>query len=116
MFYNAGANPTATYTGGVNLLDTGDLYGEGLRMWDLKFSKIFRVARKGLNIGVDIFIVFNSEAATGYQNNYTAFRQPDGTYVEDNPATPDIVEANDWGRVTQITTPRHLKLSIQFDF
>jgi len=116
LFYNAGANPTATYTGGVNLLDTGDLYGEGLRMWDLKFSKNFRFARKRLNIGVDIFNVFNSDAATGYQNNYTAFRQPDGTYVEDNPATPDIVEANDWGRVTQITTPRHLKLSIQFDF
>ena len=113
QFYNAGANPSATAT--VNLLDTGDLFGEGMRMFDLKFSKNFRFARKRLNLGVDLFNLFNSDAATGYQNVYTAFRLPDNTWVQDNPAT-SIVEANDWGRVTQITTPRYVKLSVSFDF
>ena len=98
LFFTTVGNPTSTTV--VNLLDSGDLYGEGLRIWDLKFAKNVRFANKRLNIGVDVFNLFNSDAATGYENDYTAFRLPDGTWVADNPATPDV-EVQAWGRVTQ---------------
>jgi hypothetical protein len=113
QFFTTGNTPASTQV--VNLLDTGDLYGEGLRVWDVKFGKNLRFGGKRLNLGVDVFNVFNTDAATGYNNTYTAFRLADGTWVSDNPDTPEV-EVNDWGRVTNVFTPRHLKLSIQFDF
>ena len=117
LFNNTGNAPGSTQI--VNLLDAGDLYGEGLRLFDLKFAKNIRFARKRLNVGVDVFNLFNSDAATGYNSTYTAFRVVDAngnsTWVQDNPATTDV-ESNTWGRVTNITTPRHFKLSIAFDF
>ena len=48
----------------VNLLNAGELYGEGLRLWDLKFAKNIRFAGKRVNLGVDIYNLFNSDAAT----------------------------------------------------
>ena len=113
QFFNAGANPSSTTT--VNLLDTGDLYGEGLRLTDLKFSKNIRFGNKRLNIGVDMFNVFNSDAATGYDGNYDLYLV-NGQWVEDNPDTTTVVETQEWGRVTNIVTPRHAKISINFDF
>ncbi len=71
QFFNAGATPASTTT--VKLLDTGDLYGEGMRLWDLKFGKNIRFANKRLNIGVDIFNLFNSDAATNYDSNYDQY-------------------------------------------
>ena len=99
----------------MNLLDFGDLYGEGFRQWDLNFSKNIRFARKRVNFGVNIYNLFNTDAATSYQGNYTAFRQPDGSYLEDNPLTP-AVETNTWGQVTGIATPRFMRFTVQFDF
>ena len=113
LFFTTVGNPTSTTV--VNLLDSGDLYGEGMRIWDLKFAKNVRFANKRLNIGLDVFNLSNSDAATGYESDYTAFRLPDGTWVADNPATPDV-EVQDWGRVSNVLTPRHMKLSVTFDF
>jgi hypothetical protein len=106
---------TATSTANVDLLDTGDLYGEGLRLWDLNFSKNIRFAGRRVNFGVNVYNVFNSDAATGYEEDYTAFRLADGTWVADNPATANV-EVQDWGRVTSITTPRFLRFTVSFDF
>ena len=111
--FNTATGTTATQT--VNLLDSGDLYGEGLRLWDLTFRKNIRFASKRLNLGVNVYNLFNSDAALGYQNTYTAFRLADGTWVSDNPAT-SAVEFNDWGRVTGITNPRFARFSLTFDF
>ena len=111
--FNTATGTTATQT--VNLLDDGDLFGEGLRLWDLNFSKNIRFARKRLNVGLDIYNLFNSDGATTYQNTYTAFLLPTGTWVEDTPATP-VVERNDWGRITGLTQPRFMRLTVSFDF
>ncbi len=89
----------------VNLLDTSDLWGERLTLFDLKLGKNFRFANKRLNIGVDIFNLFNSDAIDGYQSTYTL----------DNPATPEV-EVNQWGNPTSLVSPRFTQLSIQFDF
>jgi hypothetical protein len=99
----------------VDLLDDRDMYGEGPRLWDLTFRKNIRFANNLLSVGVDVYNLFNSDAALTYQNNYTAFRLADGTWVSDNPNT-SVVEFNDWGRVTGITNPRFARFSLTFDF
>jgi hypothetical protein len=88
----------------INLLNTGELYGEGYTLFDLKLGKNLRFANKRLNIGVDVFNVFNNDAIRGYQNNYD---------VVDNPATA-VVEQ--WGQATTLLSPRYARLSLQFDF
>ncbi|HEX5109471.1 MAG TPA: hypothetical protein VFV95_13535, partial [Vicinamibacterales bacterium] len=105
------------------LLDFGDLYGEGFRQWDLNFSKNIRFARKRINFGVNIYNLFNTDAATGYESDYTAIRtgtdangNPIWTPVADNPLTNADESNNAWGEVTSIATPRFLRFTVQFDF
>ena len=63
------SSPPPTQT--VNLLDFGDLYGERTNNWDLTLRKNIRFAGKRLNFGVDIYNLFNSDAATVYNQTYT---------------------------------------------
>jgi hypothetical protein len=114
LFFTGVANGT-TATQTINLLDNNDLWGEGMRLFDLTLRKNVRFAGKRLSLGLDIYNIFNTDAALGYQNTYTAFKQPDGSWGPDNPATP-TVEANDWGRITSITNPRFARFSMTFDF
>ena len=82
----------------------GELYGEGYTIFDLKLAKNIRFANKRLNIGVDVYNLFNNDAVRTYQDNYD---------VADNPATA-VVEQ--WGQATGLLSPRFARLSIQFDF
>lgn len=111
-FYN-GATTQGTAT--TNLLDFGDMYGESIRLWDLKFAKNIRFGNKRINLGVDVYNLFNSDAIVDYENTYTATRLADGTWVADNPATPTI-EVNNWGRAVTLTSPRFARFQVQFDF
>ena len=58
--------------------------------WDLTLRKNIRFAGKRLNFGVDIYNMFNSDAATGYNQTYTAFLAPTARGCSDNPATPAV--------------------------
>ena len=89
----------------INLLDASDLWGERLTLVDLKLGKNFRFNNKRLNVGVDIFNLFNSDAIDGYNSTYTL----------DNPATTDV-EVNNWGTPTSLMQPRFAQLAVQFDF
>jgi hypothetical protein len=89
----------------INALDFSDMWGERLTLFDLKLGKNFRFGNKRLNVGVDIFNLFNSDAIDNYVNTYTI----------DNPATAAI-EVNNWGNPTSLVSPRFTQLSIQFDF
>jgi hypothetical protein len=110
--FNTFTGTTATTT--QNLLQIGDLYGEGLRLWDLNFSKNIRFARKRVTFGVNIYNLFNSDAATGYESDYEVYRQQNGQWGDDNPATPEV-ETNPWGEVTGITTPRFLRFTVSLE-
>ena len=102
-FTPSGTTVTATsYT--VNMLNPGELYGPGYTTFDLKLGKNLRFADKRLNVGVDIYNLFNKEQVLTYQDNFDTV---------DNPATP-IVEQ--WGQATSLLSPRFVRLSIQFDF
>jgi outer membrane receptor protein involved in Fe transport len=91
-----------TYT--VNLLNPNELYGPGYTIFDLKLGKNLRFAGKRVNIGVDIYNLFNNDTVLTYQDNFD---------VADNPATP-VVEQ--WGQATSLLSPRFVRLTMQFDF
>ena len=98
-----GNNITATsYT--VNLLNPGELYGEGYLIFDLKLGKNVRFANKRINVGVDVYNLFNNDAVRGYEDDLDQ---------ADNPNTP-VVEQ--WGQANTLLSPRFVRLSIQFDF
>jgi hypothetical protein len=101
--FTASGGTTQTTTV-VNLLNSGQLYGEGYSEFDLKLGKNLRFANKRINVGVDIYNLLNNDAIRTYQDNYD---------VADNPATP-VVER--WGQATGLLSPRFARLSIQFDF
>ena len=102
-FTTTGTSVTATtYT--VNLLNPNELYGPGYTIFDLKLGKNLRFAGKRVNIGVDIYNLFNNDTVLTYQDNFD---------VADNPATP-VVEQ--WGQATSLLSPRFVRLTMQFDF
>ena len=98
----SGANTSTTQT--INLLNTGQLYGEGYTIFDLKLGKNLRFGNKRLNVGVDVYNLFNNDAIRDYVNNFDTV---------DNPATA-VVEQ--WGQAEGLLSPRFARLSIQFDF
>src|SRR5688572_23683931 len=51
-------NPTQT-TYETNVLDFGDLYGEAIVLFDLKLAKTLRMGNKRVNIGFDVYNLFN---------------------------------------------------------
>jgi hypothetical protein len=102
-FTPQGNTITATsYT--VNLLNPGELYGPGYTIFDLKLGKNLRFANKRLNVGVDIYNLFNADQVLTYQDNFD---------TPDNAATPFVEQ---WGQATSLLSPRFVRLSIQFDF
>ncbi len=88
----------------VKLLNSGELYGEGYSIFDLKLAKNLRFANKRLNVGIDIYNLFNNDAVRSYEDDLDQV---------DNPATP-VVEQ--FGQATGLLSPRFVRLSIQFDF
>jgi hypothetical protein len=102
-FTPQGNTITATgYT--VNMLNPGELYGPGYTIFDLKLGKNLRFANKRVNVGVDIYNLFNNDQVLTYQDNFDTV---------DVASTP-VVEQ--WGQATSLLSPRFVRLSIQFDF
>jgi outer membrane receptor protein involved in Fe transport len=83
----------------VNLLDPGDVYGEGYWNFDLKFAKNIRFAGRRLNVGVDVYNLFNNDAIRGIQQTY-----------------PGSAGGVVWSAPTVLLSPRFARLSVQFDF
>jgi hypothetical protein len=100
---------TATQTT-ANLL-SNDTYGEGIRIFDFRLAKNIRFGGKRVNIGVDVFNVFNSDAALGYCATYPNPSQ--NIQGCGNAAAGTLVP---WGAVNNITTPRYARFQMQFDF
>jgi hypothetical protein len=99
----------------ANILDYGDQFGDNFHMWDMRLAKNLRFGAGRVSFGIDIFNMFNVDPGLLYFPNYNATLLPDGTWVEDNPATPNV-EMNRWREVLSIPVPRHMKLSVRLDF
>ena len=63
----------------VNLLRQGDLYGERVNNFDMRFAKILRFGRTRTNVGIDLYNMFNSNTPTTYEANYDPANPPAGS-------------------------------------
>ena len=88
-----------------------DFYGEGIRQFDLRLAKNIRFAGKRINIGADVFNMFNSDAATAYCGNFPNLDQGGSVFGCGTAAAPQ-----QWREVTNIVTPRYARFQVQFDF
>jgi hypothetical protein len=96
-FVASGFTTTAT-TSQVNLLDFGDMYTDGVSLFDVKLSKALHFGRTRLNAGVDIYNLFNSSAVTAINTTYS------------------LTGTNNWGLPTTLVNPRFFRLSVQYEF
>jgi len=106
--------PTATQT--INLLDFGDMFTERINNWDLTLRKNIRFAGRRVNFGVDIYNLLNSDAATAVNQNYTATRLADGTWLTNNADDPATIAVEGWGNITQIVNPRFMRFTMTVNF
>jgi hypothetical protein len=82
----------------VNLLAPGDLYGDRVNTFDMRFAKVLRFGATRTNVGVDLYNVFNSNTPTSYEAVY------------------DPANADAWFRPTAVVQPRFVRFNVQFDF
>jgi hypothetical protein len=65
------ANTLPTGTTTVNLLSPGELYTlSRINLVDMRFAKILRFARNRMDVGIDLYNLFNSNVTTSYQQTY----------------------------------------------
>ena len=64
---------------------------------------------------MDVYNLFNSDAATAYQNTYQIWRDENGVFHPGQRGTT-VSDVNDWNRVTGIVNPRFLRFNVTFDF
>jgi hypothetical protein len=94
------ANALATGTTTVNLLNPGQLYAlERTTLVDMRFAKILRFADRRLDVGVDLYNLFNSNVTTAYQQTYEQ-------------ATNGAI----WLRPTAIAAPRLARIHVTLNF
>jgi len=92
-------------------LISNDTFGEHIRLVDFKLAKNIRFAGKRLNVGVDVYNVFNSDAALGYCATF-----PNPQQAIEGCGTAAAGNLAPWGTVNNITTPRYARFQLQFDF
>jgi hypothetical protein len=102
-------NSTAT-TVAQNLL-SNDTYGERITLFDMKFAKNIRFMNKRFNIGVDVYNIFNSDAAIGYCATF-----PNLARGIEGCGTAAAGTLQEWSSVNNIITPRYARFQIQADF
>ena len=83
----------------VNLLAPGAVYGDRINVMDLRVAKVLRFGGKRLNVGFDLYNLFNANPATAYE---TVF---------------DVATVGArWLQPTAVLNPRAARFNVQFDF
>jgi hypothetical protein len=83
----------------VNLLAPGAVYGDRINVTDLRLAKVLRFASKRLNVGMDLYNLFNANAATAFE---TVF---------------DVATVGArWLQPRTVLNPRAARFNVQFDF
>ena len=94
------ANALATGLTTVNLLNPGQLYTlERTNLADMRFAKIFRFAGRRIDVGMDLYNLFNSNVTAAYQQTYE--------YATNGAA---------WLRPTAIVAPRLARFHATLNF
>ena len=66
----------------VNVVEPGTTYGDRLNQVDLRFSKLFNLGQGRLDLNVDLYNAFNSDAILTQQNAYGATWQNALTVIQ----------------------------------
>jgi hypothetical protein len=82
----------------INVVEPGVMYGDRLNQLDFRVSKILRFDNRRLNVGVDVFNLFNTNAVYAYFQTL-------------NTATPAT-----YLQPASLVSARFAKVSVQFDF
>ena len=83
----------------VNLVAPGALYGDRVNVTDLRLAKVLRFGGKRVNIGLDLYNLFNANPATAYE---TVF---------------DVATVGArWMQPTTVLNPRATRFNVQLDF
>jgi hypothetical protein len=94
----SGAVPNPNATTGVNLLLPGEMYGEDrVNQVDMRFAKILRFGARRLDLGVDLYNLFNSNDVIIYDGQF-------GT------------DGSTWLRPTGIVNPRFVRFNVTVNF
>jgi hypothetical protein len=78
----------------VNLVEPGTAYGDRLNQVDLRFSKLLNLGTGRLDLNVDLYNAFNTDAILTQQNTYGAT----------------------WQAPLSVIQPRFVKFSARWDF
>ena len=89
-----GRNLSGVTVATVNIVKPGTLYGQRLNQVDLRVAKIVRFEHRRLNVSLDFYNIFNSNAIESYQQ----------------------VFGPSWLAPLGIIPERFAKLGLQFDF
>ena len=76
----------------------GDLDGDRVTSFDMRFAKILRFGGTRTKVGVDLYNVFNSNTPTTYEASY------------------DPSNADAWFQPRAVVQPRFVRFNVQFDF
>jgi hypothetical protein len=94
----SGAVPNPNGTTGVDLLLPGEMYGEDrVNQVDLRFAKILRFGGRRLDLGMDLYNLFNANDVTIYDSQF-------GT------------DGSTWLRPTAIINPRFVRFNVTVQF
>jgi hypothetical protein len=77
----------------VNLMQSGETYGERMNELDLRVTKVFRFGKTRTNIGLDIYNALNGNAVLTQSNSFANWQTP-----------------------TRILGPRFVRFVATFDF
>ena len=78
----------------VNLIQPGTVYGDRLNQFDLRFTKIVNVGYGNVDLNVDLYNAFNSDAVLAQSNIFGAT----------------------WWRPSNVVQPRFVKFYVRWDF
>jgi hypothetical protein len=78
----------------VNLIQPGTMYGDRLNQFDLRFTKMLRMPYGNLDLNVDLYNAFNSDAVLAQSNTFGA----------------------SWWRPSNVIQPRFVKFYARWDF
>ena len=87
----------------LNLIEPGTMYGDRLNQIDLRFTKIVNVGRGRLDLNLDLYNAFNSDAVSGQFNSYI---------LDPGAGVPGLR----WKLPLTVIQPRFVKLSARWDF
>jgi hypothetical protein len=91
----------ASQTTTVNLLTAGQLYPEErVNQVDMRFAKIVRFGDRRLDIGVDLYNLFNTHDTQGFDQSYDY----------------GVANGGEWLRPTSIVPPRFVRVNFRVDF